>query len=65
MTTFIGFLLTISIIIFYWLGLSINHIVIISIFAASIFVGAIVIMDDDESKDKYDDFGKKPKELRK
>ncbi|MFN4149723.1 MAG: hypothetical protein ACK4IX_02180 [Candidatus Sericytochromatia bacterium] len=66
MRTVIGFILTLSIIFFYWLGLSINHIVIISIFGASIFIGALIVVDgEDDSKSKYDDFGRKPKEIKK
>lgn len=46
----------------YWSGLSINHLVILAMFAISIFFGTLVIMDNDEKKDDmYEDFGKPAK----
>ena len=32
----------------YWLGLSINHLIMLSIFGGSIFLGALIIVDNEE-----------------
>lgn len=46
----------------YWAGLSINHLVILAMFAISIFFGTLVILDTEEKKDDlYDDFVKPAK----
>lgn len=48
----------------YWLGFSVNHLVIITFFFSSIFFGAVVIADNGEEKKEtmYDDFGQTPKD---
>lgn len=50
----------------YWLGFSVNHLVIMSFFLGSIFLGAIVIADSGEEKKDtmYDDFGQAPKDIK-
>ena len=46
----------------YWIGLSTNHIVILSIFAFSILFGALIITDTDEKKEHiYEETGKPAK----
>lgn len=60
-----GFIGTIILGVLYWIGLSINHLVILAVFFASIFFGALVIADDGEEKreNMYNDFGKPAKKL--
>jgi hypothetical protein len=49
----------------YWLGFSINHLVLVSFFLSSIFFGALVIADDGEEKKEsmFNDFGQPPKDF--
>ncbi|MFN8576689.1 MAG: hypothetical protein U0354_07515 [Candidatus Sericytochromatia bacterium] len=49
----------------YWLGFSINHIVLVSFFLSSIVFGAFVIADEGEEKKEnmFNDFGQSPKDF--
>lgn len=60
-----GIVVTAILIFLYWLGFSINHIVMVSFFLSSIFFGALVIADDGEEKKEtmFNDFGHPPKDF--
>lgn len=60
-----GVFLTVTLIFLYWIGFSINHIVMVGFFLSSIFFGALVISDDGEEKKEsmYNDFGQPPKDF--
>ena len=61
----VGSLSLVILIALYWIGFSINHIVILSMFLGSIVFGALIIADDSDEKKEimYDDFGKPAKKL--
>ncbi|MBC7473487.1 MAG: hypothetical protein H7263_04295 [Candidatus Sericytochromatia bacterium] len=61
----VGSLSLVILIALYWIGFSINHIVILTMFLSSIFFGALIIADDSDEKKEimYDDFGKPAKKL--
>ncbi|MFN8674190.1 MAG: hypothetical protein U0457_19170 [Candidatus Sericytochromatia bacterium] len=63
----LGILITTIIIIgfIYWSGLSINHIVILSMFLMSIIFGALVIADNGEGKSSEYDEVAKPAKIKK
>lgn len=60
-----GIGVTAVLIFLYWLGFSINHLVIMGFFFSSIFFGALVIADEGEEKkdSMYNDFGQPPKDF--